>query len=89
MIKLRIIKSDEYSNYVLEDNDNKKYEVNINFMGIDKPSIGTIIYIQEEVLKENVSLNYGLVDNTFNINENELIVLVNNDKKTYLQRFYG
>ena len=89
MIKLRIIKSDEYSNYVLEDNYNKKYEVNINFMGIDKPSIGTIIYIQEEVLKENVSLNYGLVDNTFNINENELIVLVNNDKKTYLQRFYG
>ena len=89
MIKLRIIKSDEYSNYVLEDNDNKKYEVNINFMGIDKPSIGTIIYIQEEVLKENVSLNYGLVDNTSSVNENELIVLVNNDKKTYLQRFYG
>ena len=48
MIKLKIKSADEYCNYVLE-NDNKTYEVNMNFMGINKPSIKDYIYMPEKV----------------------------------------
>ena len=89
MKKLKIINKDEYSNYVLEDNNGMEYELNINFMNIDYPKIGTILYVPESVLKENVSLNYGLIDEKTIENKEELIVVVYNDKKLYLQRYYG
>ena len=89
MLKLTIIKTDEYANYILEDKDGKKYDVNISFMGIKKPAIGTIIYIDESTLKENVSLNYGLVRKDKLRNEKELITLISGDEKIYLQRYYG
>lgn len=47
-----------------------------------------IIYIPESVLKEKVSLNYGKVEDN-NIKEEELMLLVKENKKIYLQRFYG
>ena len=87
MIKLVIKSKDEYSNYVLEGND-KTYEANINFMNVELPSIDDTIYIPEKVLKEKVSLNYSIVDNS-NIDEEELIVIVKNNNKIYLQRYYG
>ncbi len=89
MIKLMIKNKDEYSNYVLEDNHNKIYEVNINFIGVELPTIGDYIYIPEKVLKEKVSLNYGTIDKRSNIEEKELMLLVGNNKKIYLQRYYG
>ncbi len=89
MIKLMIKSKDEYSNYVLEDNNNKKYEVNINFIDVELPTIGDYIYIPEEVLKENVSLNYGLIDKSDNVDEEDLILMIRNNNKIYLQRFYG
>ena len=88
MIKLVIKSKDKYANYVLEDN-NKTYDLNINFMGVGIPNIGDYIYIPEKILSENVSLNYGLLDNNDNIDEDELMILVNNNKKLYLQRYYG
>ncbi len=88
MIKLVMKSKDEYCNYILEGND-KIYDVNINFMGVELPVVGDYIYISEKVLKEKVSLNYGLIDNENNTNENELMILVNNNKKIYLQRYYG
>ena len=88
MIKLKIIEKDEYANYVLENSKEKKYEVNINFMGIE-PKIGNTIFIEESLLKENVSLNFGIVESDKDIKEDELIVLLDNDSKIYLQRFYG
>ena len=89
MLKLTIIKTDEYANYILEDKDGKKYDVNISFMGIKKPAIGTIIYIDDSALKENVSLNYGLVKKDKLRSEKELITLISGDEKIYLQRYYG
>ena len=89
MIKLIIKSKDEYSNYVLEDNKNNIYEVNINFIDVELPPVEASIYIPEKVLKEKVSLNYGLIEDTANINEDELITIIQNDKKLYLQRFYG
>ena len=88
MIKLMIKSKDEYCNYVLENN-NKTYELNINFMDIELPAVGDYIYIPEKVLNEKVSLNYGLIDSENNKNEDELMILVNNNTKIYLQRFYG
>ena len=87
MIKLKIKSIDEYCNYVLES-DNKVYEVNINFMDINKPSEGDYVYMSEETLRENVSLNYGPINND-NLNENDIIVLSNKGNKIYLQRFFG
>ena len=89
MIKLKIIEKDEYSNYVLEDKNCKKYEVNINFIGIEEPKIGTIIYINKSILDENVSLNFGLIDSKKLANENELIIIVSGEDKKYLKRYYG
>ena len=88
MIKLVIKNKDEYSNYVLEGN-NETYEVNINFMNVELPSVGDYFYIPEKVLKEKVSLNYGIIENSNNIDEEELMVIVKNNNKIYLQRFYG
>ena len=87
MIKLVLKSKDEYCNFVLESND-KTYEVNINFMNVELPSIGDTIYIPEKVLKDKVSLNYSIVDNS-NIDEEELMVIVKNNNKVYLQRYYG
>lgn len=87
MIKLKIKNIDEYCNYVLES-DNKVYEVNINFMDINKPSEGDYIYMPEKALKENVSLNFGPINND-NLNEDDIIVLSNKGNKIYLQRFFG
>ena len=87
MIKLMIVDKDEYCNYVLRDSS-KTYKVNINFIGIEKPSIHDYIYIPEKVLNEKVSLNYGTIENE-NINEDELILILKNNQKIYLQRLYG
>ena len=88
MIKLTIKSKDNYSNYVLEGN-NETYDVNINFMDVELPAIGDYLYIPEKVLKEKVSLNYGIIENSNNIDEEELMVIVKNNNKIYLQRFYG
>ena len=89
MKKLIVKNKDEYSNYILEDNKNNIYEVNINFIDVELPTIGNYLYVPEKVLKERVSLNYGLIEDTTNINEDELITIIQNEKKLHLQRFYG
>lgn len=89
MKKLIVKSKDEYSNYILEDNKNNIYEVNINFLDIESPKIGSYLYIPEQVLEEKVSLNYGLIEDNTNIKEDELITIIQNDKKLLLQRFYG
>ena len=89
MKKLIVKNKDKYSNYILEDSKNNIYEVNINFIDVAIPNIGNYLYIPEKVLKEKVSLNYGIIKDTINIKEDEIIMLIQNSKKTYLQRFYG
>ncbi len=89
MIKLTIIENDEYANYVLKDTDGNTYDVNINFMNMDKPKVGTIIYIPKSVIEEKVSLNYDKIDLKELTDENEIIVLQNGDQKLFLERYYG
>lgn len=89
VIKLTIVKNDEYANYIVEDSSGKSYDVNINFMEIEKPQVGTIIYMDESVLNENVSLNYGPVNNEALKDEKEIMLIVIDGNKKYLQRYYG
>jgi hypothetical protein len=60
MKKFKLIKKDEYANYILEDSNNNKYEVNINFIDIE-PQINDYIFLNEKILSEDVSLNYGIM----------------------------
>ena len=53
-------------------------------MGIEKPSVGAIIYIDESVLSEKVSLNYGLVEKyTFEDEKGLVILQSGNEKNIY------
>jgi len=58
-------------------------------MGIKKPGVGTEIYIPEPVINENVSLNYGIIDEENKANAVELMVISYQGDKKYLQRYYG
>lgn len=89
MIKCEIIKNDEYANYLLKDKDDKEYEVNINFIDIEKPKKGTVLYIEKSLLEENVSLNFGLINNEIVSDEKEIIIIMNGQNKVYLKRYYG
>ena len=86
MIKLRIVEKDGYANYVLIDNNNNKHEVNINFMGVEKPNVGAEIYIDESVLKENVSLNFGNPGLERVADEKELIQVIENGEKMTISK---
>ena len=89
MIKLTIVQNDEYANYVLKDNKNNDYYLNINFMNMEKPKVGTEIIIPKKVINEDVSLNYGVIDEENRPKDDELLILSYEGKETYLQRFYG
>ena len=88
MIKLEIINNDQYSNYILRDSKGVLFDININFMNMKKPTIGSVLYMNKELLEENVSLNFGRLTNN-KIKEDELIILEVDNKKIYLERFYG
>ena len=89
MIKLEIIENDDYANYIVKDQNENTHSININFININKPSIGTIIEIDESVLEEQVSLNYGPVkDKALELGK-EIIKLSYNENEIYLQRYYG
>ena len=88
MIKLEIINNDQYSNYILRDSKGVLFDININFMNMKKPTIGSILYMNKELLEENVSLNFGKLINK-KLKENELVILEVDNKKIYLERFYG
>ena len=89
MIKLKIVEKDKYANYILLDSNGEKHEVNINFMNVEKPNVGAEIYMDESVLKENVSLNFGNPGLDKIVDEKALIQITENGEKRYLQRYYG
>ena len=88
MIKLEIINNDQYSNYILRDSKGVLFDININFMNMKKPTIGSVLCMNKDLLEENVSLNFGRLTNN-ELKEDELIILEVDNKKIYLERFYG
>lgn len=95
MIKLLVVEKDNYI-YSLKDEKGKKYILNIEFMDIDKKvSINDIIYIDEGIIKENNFYTFGSPDKEQygkkedNIEEKDILILEQDNKKIYLQRYYG
>lgn len=94
MIKLRIDKVDGY-NYYLKDAKDFEYMLNIEFYGLNyKPSCNDYIFINEKILKENNSFNFGLLDNKYgkeinSSNDSDILILVTENKKIYMKRIYG
>ena len=96
MIKLIIENINGY-NYILKDNENNYYNINIVFYDIDElPKIGDIIYINNKLLNKinNNVVSFGKLDGIYGRNipdeNDETVIGVSiHDKIIYLKRYYG
>ncbi len=95
MKKLEINKIDNYQ-YELKDINNKIYHFNIEFYNLEKnPKIGDYIYISEKLLQEEYSLlSFDTLDSKYGRNikneeDEDLVILLIDNKKIYLKRVYG
>lgn len=88
MIKTIINDIDNYD-YILSDKYNNIYKLNLEFYGLNNElKKGDIIYFSSELLIDEGMYSFGKIKNT-NLNFSEYIVLMQGDKKIYLQRYYG
>ena len=96
MIRLKI-KEINNSLYVLEDINNNIYELTIYFYDInDKAQVNDYLYMQEKLLsKINHSIiSLGVLDSIYGkvieeITDEDLVILITNNKNIYLKRYYG
>lgn len=96
MIRLKI-KEINNSLYVLEDINNNVYELTIYFYDIDnKVKVNEYLYMQEKLLsKINHSIiSLGVLDSMYGkvieeITDEDLVILITNNKNIYLKRYYG
>lgn len=87
-MKKLIIKNIDNYDYLLEDDEHNKYELNLEFYGLDKNiSTGDIIYIPNRLLSLDKVYSFGPLKESNNINE--YIKLIIDSKEYYLQRYYG
>ena len=85
MKKVKVIKASKYD-YVLEDNNKKQYNINIEFYDTEVNE-GDIIFVDDKVLEETNLYAYGPLLEEANIED--LIKIVKDGKDIYLQRYYG
>ena len=94
------IKEVDNNIYRLEDSDNKKYKIILEFQNIEElPTIGDTIYISEELLNKNYEeystfYTFGPLDSIYgrSIDDEknpDLIRVDINNKSIYLKRLYG
>lgn len=96
MIRLKI-KEINNSLYVLEDINNNVYELTIYFYDIDNNvKVNDYLYMQERLLsKINHSIiSLGVLDSMYGkvieeITDEDLVILITNNKNIYLKRYYG
>ena len=95
MKKLVVDKIVDY-NYFLRDKDEKIYNLNIEFYDLESSvETGDYIYINEELLKEeNVSFSFGPLSGEYgrkltSSSDKDIVVLISNNEKLYLKRYYG
>lgn len=81
--------------YTLIDAQGNKYNLNLEFINLDKSiSKNDIIYMSDELLVEHGVYTFGPFNNLYGDNiESELspdiVVLEIDNERTYLQRYYG
>lgn len=84
IIKLRVIEIDGYD-YKLENENGDLFFVNMDIYGEFKIVKDNYLYMPIDMLEENVSLQFGPICN----DRNAIIKVVNEDRESYLQRYYG
>ena len=87
MKKIKIIKIDNY-NYTLFDGK-RIYEKNIELYSDKKIKVNDILYISEKILKENNLFAFSDLFQDKNIEADDIIKVISNNDKYYLQRIYG
>jgi len=99
MIQLKILNIDNHTFDLIDKNKNK-YKLNLEFYGIlDDPSANDYIFLCEKLLDKNFegycgSYSFGPLDEKYgkeNVlpNDEDSLVLIKNNKKIFLKRFYG
>ncbi len=99
MKKLEVVGVDKY-NYLLKDNSQKEYNIELEFYDIKiLPNIGSYIYMSENLLNKNykeysTSYCFGPLGQPYGRNiedeeDNDILLLEIDNKKIYLQRYYG
>ena len=93
MKKLEIKNINNYE-YSLKDEFGNDYNITIEFHSLNElPSINDCIYISNKLLREKmislgpIGSKYGR--NIINENDTDIVVLIKNNEKIYLQRYYG
>ena len=99
MIKLRISNSNGYL-YELEDENNKKYSLNLEFFDLEEPlKVGNQICMSAKLLDSNyegysTSYTFGSLDSKYGranlpLDDIDVIKVIEKDKEIYLKRLYG
>ena len=93
MIKLTVL---EINNYIYTlSSDNAQFTLNIEFVDIEqKVSANDIIYMDEEMIDENIVYTFGPLNSIYAATTNletvkDIIILEANNERLYLQRYYG
>ena len=99
MIKMEIVKKDNYI-YELKDEKENKYTLNLDFFDIEEsPKVGDYIYISAELLNPkyagySTSYTFGKLENKYgkeniSMNDIDVIKVVTNNLEIYQKRLYG
>ena len=91
MVKLKVCEVKDYY-YIVNGGKYNDKRLYIKFYDIGKLKVGDLIYIDEEVIDENIPLYYGKIKGKYgkdDISEKELAILKRNNEKLYFQRYYG
>lgn len=88
-MKKLIIKEINNYDYIVIDEKGTNYRLNIEFYSKYKPQVNDIIYVDDSILKEVNLYAFDEVYDTKNIDIEDFIKVVSNDKEYYFQRRYG
>ena len=88
-MKKLVIKEINNYDYILIDESNKKYVINIEFYSKYKPQVNDILYVDDSIVKEVNLYAYDEIYDTRNVDIKDIIKVVSNKKEYYFQRRYG
>lgn len=86
LIKFKVTDIEGF-NYKLNYN-NKIFIKNIEFYSKNKPTKNDYIYLSEKNIKEDM-LQFGHILDLKNIIDDEILIIESENKKIYLQKYYG
>ena len=94
MKKVKILKIDNYI-YTLIDDDNNKYNLNFEFIDLNKNiSVNDDMYINEELLNEKEFYTFGVLSSEFGKEieselDDDILIIESKEGRVYLKRLYG